>query len=190
MMYRAITCAALDRNVDLDDHAAVARLPSSVSIAMEPGAPDAPQAARVVVDGADVTDRLRSPEVGEAVSLVSRVPEVRDAMVALQRELAERRGIVMVGRDIGTVVLPDAPLKIYLDASPEQRAGRRHQELLAAGREETLEEVRKQLALRDQIDSGRAASPLRPADDAVVIETDLLTLDDVVERIMEAMPCR
>ena len=190
MMYRAITCAALDRNVDLDDHAAVARLPSSVSIAMEPGAPDAPQAARVVVDGADVTDRLRSPEVGEAVSLVSRVPEVRDAMVALQRELAGRGGIVMVGRDIGTVVLPDAPLKIYLDASPEQRAGRRHQELLAAGREETLEEVRKQLALRDQIDSGRAASPLRPADDAVVIETDRLTLDDVVERIMEAMPCR
>lgn len=190
MMYRAITCAALDRNVDLDDHAAVARLPSNVSITMEPGAPDAPQAARVVVDGTDVTDRLRSPEVGEAVSLVSRVPEVRDAMVTLQREMAERGSIVMVGRDIGTVVLPDAPLKIYLDASPEERVRRRRQELLAAGRDETLEEVRAELALRDQIDSGRAASPLRPADDAVVIDTDQLTLDDVVERIMEAMPCR
>ena len=96
----------------------------------------------------------------------------------------------MVGRDIGTVVLPDAPLKIYLDASPEERARRRRQELLAVGRDETLEEVRKELALRDEIDSGRTASPLRPADDAVVIVTDQLTLDDVVERIMEAMPCR
>ena len=153
MMYRAITCAALDRNVDLDDHAAVARLPSNVS-------------------------------------LVSRVPEVRDAMVALQREMADRGSVVMVGRDIGTVVLPDAPLKIYLDASPEERARRRRQELLAVGRDETLEEVRKELALRDEIDSGRTASPLRPADDAVVIDTDQLTLDDVVERIMEAMPCR
>ncbi len=96
----------------------------------------------------------------------------------------------MVGRDIGTIVLPDAPLKIYLDASPEVRVRRRHQELLAAGRDETLANVRKELALRDEIDSGRAASPLRQADDAVVIDTDQLTLDDVVERIMEAMPCR
>ncbi len=190
MMYRAITCAAIAHDVDFEDHAAVARLPGAVTITMEPGPPDAPHGATVLVDGEDVTRRLRSPEVGEAVSFVSRVPEVRVAMVELQRAMAAEGGIVMVGRDIGTVVLPDAPLKVYLDASAEERARRRHEELRLAGRVETLDDVRNELALRDEIDSGRAMSPLRPAVDALVIDTDELTLDEVVERILEAGPCR
>lgn len=189
MMYRALTWLALQRGVDLHDEAALARLAREVTMSVEAGPPDAPEAGRVHVDGTDATDHLRTTEVGEAVSLVSQVSDVREAMVRIQRELASEGGVVMAGRDIGTVVLPDAGLKVYLDASPEERARRRHEELRAIGRSETLEDVRRELALRDEIDSGRSASPLRPAGDALIINTDRLSLDGVVERIMEALPC-
>lgn len=189
MMYRAITCLALDEGIDLRDEAALATLGATANIDVQPGPADDPEGARVLVNGSDVTDRLRSPEVGEAVSLVSRVAGVRRAMVAIQREIANEGRVVMVGRDIGTVVLPDAPLKAYLDASPEERARRRHAEVQAAGRSETLDEVRAELAMRDEIDSRRDASPLRPADDALVIDTDRMTIQQVVDAILEAMPC-
>jgi cytidylate kinase len=190
VMYRAMAVAALDRNVDLEDEAALEKLARSVSIMLEPGPPDAPEASRVLVDGADVTDRLRTAEVGATVSLVSRVAAVREALVALQRELAREGRVVMAGRDIGTVVLPDAPLKVYLDASPEERARRRYDELSASGRKVTLQDVREELASRDAIDSGRDVSPLRPAHDAVVIETGGLSLEEVVARILSLVPCR
>ncbi len=190
VMYRALTWIALERAVDLGDEAALSRLAEGVAVALEPGPPDAPEAGRITVDGIDVTDRLRSTEVGAAVSLVSRVPAVRRAMVELQRELARQGRVVVAGRDIGTVVVPDAPLKVYLDASPEERARRRHEELLAMGREETLQQVRDELALRDAIDSEREISPLRPAEDAVMIDTDQLSLEAVVERILELVSCR
>ena len=182
-MYRAVTVAALDRRIDLHDEEALGRLAESISLQVEPQAagPD-----RVLADGVDLTELLRTAEVGEAVSLVSRVPRVREAMVRLQRELAAAGEIVMVGRDIGTVVLPDAPLKVYLDASPEERIRRRHDELLAAGEDASYGDVREELALRDDIDSRRAASPLRPAEDAVHIDTDHLSLDEVVARILES----
>ena len=189
MMYRAITCLALDEGIDLRDEAALATLGATANINVQPGPADDPEGARVLVNGSDVTDRLRSPEVGEAVSLVSRVAGVRRAMVAIQREIANEGRVVMVGRDIGTVVLPDAPLKAYLDASPEERARRRHAEVQAAGRSETLDEVRAELAMRDEIDTRRDASPLRPADDALVIDTDRMTIQQVVDAILEAMPC-
>lgn len=188
-MYRAITLAALERKLDLEDEAALGELARSVSIALEPGPREAPEASRVLVDGVDVTDRLRSTEVGAAVSLVSRVRAVREAMVEQQRRLAREGGLVMAGRDIGTVVLPDAPVKVYLDASPEERLRRRYDELVAAGRETTEEQVRDELARRDAIDSARSVSPLRPAADAVVINTDHLSLDEVVERILSLVPC-
>jgi cytidylate kinase len=191
VMYRALTWLALERKLDLSDEAALSRMAAQAQIALTPGPPDEPEAARVLVDGADVTDRLRSPEVGEAVSLVSRVAGVRAAMVALQRRLAAEGGVVMVGRDIGTVVLPDAPLKVYLDASVEERVRRRHDELVAAGLRAAVEDVRRELALRDAIDSGRDVSPLRPAEDATIIHTDHLSLDQVVEQIMELVSrCR
>ncbi len=108
-------------------------------------------------------------------------------MVAIQREIAAEGGVVMVGRDIGTVVLPDAPSKAYLDASVEERSRRRHAELQAAGRTDSIDDVRSQLALRDEIDSQRDTSPLRPADDALVIQTDRMTIQDVVDRILEEL---
>ncbi len=190
IMYRALTWLALERSVDLQDEQALARLAGGVSMTVAPGPAEAPETGRVQVDGVDVTDRLRTTEVGGAVSLVSRVAAVRAAMVSRQRALVGEGRVVMAGRDIGTVVLPDAPLKVYLDASSEERARRRHQELLALGREITLQEVRDELALRDAIDSERDVSPLRPADDAVIIDTDRLSLDEVMERILELVSCR
>jgi cytidylate kinase len=114
---------------------------------------------------------------------------VRYAMVALQRMLAAQEPTVMVGRDIGTVVLPDAQPKVFLDASAEERARRRYEELAAAGKSVTLEDVSNELALRDRIDSGRDVSPLKPAADAIIIHTDDLSLEQVVERVTELVEC-
>ena len=189
MMYRAVTCLALDEATNLHDEAALAALGATAQIEVQPGPANAPDDARVLVNGTDVTGRLRAPDVGEAVSLVSQVPAVREAMVAIQRQIAAQGSVVMVGRDIGTVVLPDAPLKVYLDASAEERIRRRHAELRSAGRTDTIDDVREQLAMRDEIDSQRDASPMRPADDALVIHTDNMTIQDVVNRILEELPC-
>lgn len=190
LMYRALTWLALERKIDLQDEAALGRLAASASITIESTPDDASEAGRVLVEGTDVTDRLRSSEVGRAVSLVSRVSAVREAMVANQRELARRGRVLMAGRDICTVVLPDAALKIYLDASPGERARRRYEELRGTARELSLAQVQDELARRDAIDSGRAVSPLRPAEDAVVIDTDRLSLEQVVDRILALVSCR
>lgn len=190
MMYRAVTWLALQREIDLHDEEALANLAQSTEIAVEAPSDDAPGPGRVLIDGKDVTDRLRTTEVGEAVSLVSRVPAVREAMVVVQRRPAAEGGVVMAGRDIGTVVMPDAALKVYLDASLDERVRRRHEELAAMDQRVSLQDVREELELRDTIDSERAASPLRPADDAKIIDTDPLSLDQVVERILELVPCR
>jgi CMP/dCMP kinase len=189
VMYRAVTRVALDRGVDPDDAAALGEVARDIDMRFEPGPPDAPEAARIHVDGADLSDALRAPDVGMAVSLVSRVPAVREAMVALQRTLAAEGGVVMLGRDIGTVVLTDAPLKVYLDASFEERARRRFEELRASDRDTTLERERDEVAHRDEIDRSRAVSPLQPAPDAVVIHTDGLSLEQVVERILKLARC-
>lgn len=178
MMYRAVTWQALERGIDTDDEAALAKLAEDAKIEVAEG--------RVLIDGVDTTGRLRSQRVGERVSLVSRVPGVRTAMVERQRLLAAEGGIVMAGRDIGTVVLPDAPLKVYLDASPEERVRRRHAELVGSA---SPEQVREELALRDAIDKEREASPLRPANDAVIIDTGHLSLEQVVDRILELASC-
>jgi cytidylate kinase len=190
VMYRALTWLALEQKVDLQAEARLVGLAESADLSVKPGPPDEPEACRVVVNGVDVTDRLRSPEVGEAVSLVSRVSGVRQAMVALQRKLAAEADTVMVGRDIGTVVLTGAKLKVYLDATAEERVRRRHEELLAAGKPVAKEDVRQELALRDAIDSGRDVSPLRPAEDAIIIHTDHLSLEDVVGKVLELVQCR
>jgi cytidylate kinase len=149
-----------------------------------PPAAESCERCTIWVDGEDLTGVLRQPEVERGVSLVSRVPKVRRAMVAVQRRLASRRRVVMAGRDIGTVVLPSADLKIYLDASVEERARRRHEELVALGRSFTQSDVRQQILRRDAIDSQREDSPLRAAEDAVVISTDGLNQEQVVEKIV------
>jgi cytidylate kinase len=184
IMYRAITRAALERGIDVHDAAALTRLAASIDMSVVLTDPRDPTQARISIDGRDVTEHLRAPEVDENVSLVSRVAGVREALVQRQRAIAEPGRIVMAGRDIGTVVLPDAGLKVYLDASPEERARRRYGDFVASGRPATEDAVLQDLRRRDQIDRERDVSPLRPADDAVKIDTDGLTQEQVLERVL------
>ncbi len=184
VMYRAITFAALSRGIDPHDHPALSGLAVSVRLDVAPPASGSSESCSMSVDGIDVTAELRRRDVEDAVSLVSRVVGVRDALVTLQREIAGRQPMVMAGRDIGTVVLPNADLKIYLDASPEERARRRYQEFAAVSPNVSEETVLADLRRRDQIDSERAVSPLRPADDAVIINTDGLTQEEVLRQVL------
>jgi cytidylate kinase len=180
IMYRAMTVVALDRKLDISDERVLRDLVRSVEMRIELAEPSTGKASKISVDGVDVTDSLRSQAVEDTVSLVSQIQAVRKAMVALQREIAGRQPVVMAGRDIGTVVLPDADLKIYLDASLEERARRRHEEFEAFGRDASRDAVHADLERRDRIDSEREVSPLRPADDAHVIDTDRLTMEEVL----------
>lgn len=182
VMYRAVTHAALDRGLDLRDSAAIGELAQTLPIDVSLDCDGS--GTRIAIDGSDVTPHLRSQPVEDAVSLVSRIAAVRDALVSRQREIAEQQPIVMAGRDIGTVVLPHADLKVYLDASIEERARRRYADFLAVGHEVSKEIVLEDIRRRDRIDSEREMSPLRPADDAVIIDTDGLSLDDVMAQVI------
>lgn len=180
-MYRAVTWAALEEGIDLDDEEALEKLASRMDmrlVQMDGG-------QRLLVDGEDITDYLREPEVERGVSPVAKVPGVRAAMRAQQRIIAVDGDIVMAGRDIGTVVLPDAPVKIFLTASVEVRAHRRHEEMLHAGRLAEYDQVLTDLKRRDKIDSERDDSPLRPADDSVIIDTDRLGIDEIAREIID-----
>lgn len=191
-MYRALTWLALQRGVDIEDAQALGRLARGVDVRLGPPAPGSPERCTIRVDGEDLTPTLRRPEVEAAVSLVSRAPALRRAMVAIQRRLARRGPVVMAGRDIGTVVLPRAHLKVYLDASMEERVRRRRKEMAALGRTASAAEVRRNILHRDSIDSGRRTSPLRPAADAIIIDTDGLSEEQVVEQVLalvEAKAC-
>ena len=182
VMYRAVTHAALERGHNLEDDAAISELAQTLPIDVSLDCDGS--GTRIMIDGSDVTSHLRSQPVEDAVSLVSRIAAVRDALVSRQREIAEQQPIVMAGRDIGTVVLPDADLKVYLDASIEERARRRYADFQAAGEEVSQEIVLEDIRRRDRIDSEREVSPLRPADDAVIIHTDGLSLDEVLARVI------
>jgi CMP/dCMP kinase len=184
MMYRAVTWLALESRISPQDEAEVTRLADAIQI--ELGQPGADGAPTINVNGNDVTKDLRSPEVDRNVSYVSRMPGVRRAMVRVQRSFAGEGDLIMLGRDIGTVVLPDAPLKVYLDASPVVRAKRRHVELKESGLNRPEADILDELRQRDRLDSERHTSPLRPADDAIIIDTDSLSLDEVVQRVREA----
>lgn len=189
-MYRALTWAALKRRLDPEDEKAMARLAGEVAMDVTPPTPETGGRGRVRVDGDDATPHLRTPAVEAGVSLVSRVPEVRRRMVRLQRRLARGRPTVMAGRDIGTVVLPDADLKVYLDASREERARRRCRQLAEKGSPASFESVLEDLDRRDRLDSTRAASPLRPAADAIVVNTDGLSLEEAVEKVLALVEAR
>ncbi len=184
MIYRALTWLALHKGLDLEDQDALAAMAKAASFAITEPNPNG--RAEVMIDGITVTDYLRLPEVDRGVPLVSRVPGVRQATLVFQRTLAAEGKIVMLGRDIGTVVLPDAPLKVYLDASAEERARRRHLELKDAGVARPYEEILEELRARDAMDSSRHTSPLKPAADALIINTDKLSLEQVVERVRAA----
>lgn len=182
-MYRAVAWAALNRSVDVHDERALAKLMEGIRLDIRTAEGHFPEATAVFVDGEDVTPHLRDAEVEEAVSLVSRVPKVRQALVKIQRDVASGGGIVMAGRDIGSVVIPEARVKVYLDASPEVRAERRHQQYGGfddASRDALADELRR----RDSIDSSRETSPLTAAPGAVIINTDDLGLEEVVRRVV------
>ncbi len=185
VMYRAVTWAALDRDIPIEDEAAVTDLAFRLRIEVLPPTVADGRQYTVLADGQDITWAIRQPEVDRGVSPVSAYAGVREALVAQQRRIGQEGGVVMVGRDIGTVVFPEAEVKIYLDASPEERARRRHREMLARGQEASYEEVLADLKRRDGLDSSRAIAPLRPAPDAVIVDSTSLTIEEVVARVLE-----
>jgi len=185
VMYRAVTWIALQRNMDLRDEATLTALAEEAQIDIRPPSKDDGRACDVVIGEKDVTWDMRGGEVDANVSAVSAYPGVRKALSEQQRRIGLRGRVVMVGRDIGTVVLPEADLKIYLDASAEQRAKRRYDEMLARGDKADYDQILKMVIERDHIDSTRAVAPLRPAHDAVIIDSDSLDADDVFERVMK-----
>lgn len=183
-MYRAVTFHALANGVRIADVAAVTAIATNdaIEFAHEPGNP---LPTRVLIAGEDVTAGIRTPSVDEAVSAVASLPAVRQAMVAQQRHIADDHDIVVEGRDIGTVVFPDAALKVFLTATPEERSTRRAAQQSASGMLVDPLGVHEALLRRDAYDSSREHSPLVPAGDAVVVDTTGMTLDEVVERVVE-----
>jgi len=182
-MYRSVAWAAVHRGVSLSHEHAVAGLARELDIEFVPG----PSGQGVLVNGEDATEAIRRPEMSEASSIVSAYPAVREAMVDLQRRMGTAGDVVMEGRDIGTVVFPNAEVKVYLDASLDERAGRRFRELQAKGEAVTYEEVRRALEDRDRRDSTRAHSPLRVAPGAIVVNSTGRVVDEVVDEIVRRM---
>jgi cytidylate kinase len=176
-MYRAVAWKAQAERVPLDDDAAVAALADRAALHVEGGV--------VAIDGHDVTRAIRTPEIDRAAAAVARLPRVRGVLVARQRAEAQSGGVVMEGRDIGTVVFPDADVKIYLDASAEERARRRAADPAHTGGTAGQAAVAEAIEARDRSDTTRAASPLTLAPDAVRIDTTALSIQEVVDRVME-----
>ena len=185
-MYRAVTVVALNENLDLGDQDALSRFTEEMPIEIVAS----PDGDRLIANNIDVTDRLRDRDVDQNVSQVAAVRGVRTALVRQQKNIGARGSIVMVGRDIGTVVLPDASIKVYLDASVEVRANRRHLELQSAHETLTYQEILQDLVNRDKIDSERDVTPLTPADDALILNTKELTIEQVVDSILNEMESR
>lgn len=180
-MYRAVTLAVLEAGVSPSDAAAVEKVAADVRIELVPDA----SGLRVLLNGTDVTEQIRLPHVSDAVSPVAAVSGVRHQLVQKQREMARRGGVVMDGRDIGTVVLPDADVKLFLTASAAERASRRWRELQQAGHRPTLDDIRRNIEERDRLDASRGVSPLRKADDALEIDTTDKDVNQVVEIVLE-----
>ncbi|CAA9586328.1 MAG: Cytidylate kinase [uncultured Thermomicrobiales bacterium] len=183
VLYRAVTLAALRRGLAPGDHPSLAALVEQLHIDVLPPTLQDGRGLTVILDDEDVTWAIRTPEVDHNVSAVSAQPAVRQALLQRQRAVAARGGIIMAGRDIGTVVLPDADLKLYLEATPEERAQRRAVEEQSRGLERPFPEVLAEIERRDDIDSHRALSPLRPAADAIIVDTEGLDIDAVLATI-------
>lgn len=180
-MYRALTLQALRHNIPLDNEAAILELLKKTVISLEQHNGN----QLVFINGEDVTELIRKNEVSRAVSHVAKLPSIRDELVLRQRELAENVNVIMDGRDIGTNVLPDAEVKIFLIASVEERAKRRYEENVKKGIPTDLATLEKEIAERDQRDMEREHAPLKKADDAIAIDTTSLSIDEVVEAILD-----
>lgn len=177
-MYRAVTLKAIELGIDLNDESAYRFLETMVVHY---------DADKIYIDNRDVTKDIRSQAVTDNVSLVSSFPYVRDKLVELQQKAAENGNIIMDGRDIGTVVLPNAQLKIFLIADVKERAKRRHKENLKKGKAASIGKLIEEIETRDMKDSTRKASPLKKADDAIVIDTTYLNIDQVIDKIVDLL---
>ena len=184
VMYRAVTWLVLQHNVDPRDEAQVTALAEGTPIDVAPASRSDGRACDVLVGGEDITWETRRPEVEANVSVVSAYRGVRAALSQQQRRIGQRGRVVMVGRDIGTVVLPEADLKIYLDATAEERAKRRYNEIIARGGTADYDVILAKVIERDRIDSTRDVAPLKAAEDAFVLDSDKLNADEVFQRIM------
>jgi cytidylate kinase len=183
-MYRAVALWALRLNVGLDDMHRLEQLAKAANIELLPGD------GRVMLNGEDVTEAIRDLHVSDAASKISMIPSVRRALLAAQRNIAARNSVVMEGRDIGSVVFPEAQVKIFLDADPRERARRRALELQEEGRSADLQAISKQLHKRDERDRRRAESPLVQAPDAQLVDTTGLSLDEVEEIVLRFIRAR
>ncbi|RJP70949.1 MAG: (d)CMP kinase [Candidatus Abyssobacteria bacterium SURF_17] len=179
-MYRAVAWKALKLGVDIADEAAVTRVAENAHIELRPDA----TGTRVFADGEEVTSAIRTPAVSDASSRIATVPGVREALVEQQRQMGRTRGLVMEGRDIGTVVFPDTPFKFYLEASPRERARRRQKDLEQAGYQVNIVELEEQVLERDRRDMARSVGPLKKAADAMFIDTTDMSIEEVVQTII------
>jgi len=182
-MYRALTHEVLRRGISVADEAAVVHAARETLIDIRPPSVEDGRQYDVLVNGADVTWEIRNPQVEAGVSQLSTYRGVRGVLTARQREIGQRGRVVMAGRDTGTVVMPEAELKIYLDASLEERARRRYVESLERGEQVSYDGILASMRERDRLDSSRELAPLRPAEDAVQLDTTMLTLDEVLETV-------
>lgn len=180
-MYRALTLKALDKNIDIKDEQALIQLLNATEIELM----QQENEQKVLLDGHDVTEDIRNQKVTNVVPYVAEHKQVREELVRRQRKLADRISVVMDGRDIGTHVLPDAELKIFLIASVEERAKRRHKENVEKGFPSDLKQIMKEIKERDERDSNRATSPLVQAEDAIAIDTTSLSIEEVTEKILQ-----
>ncbi len=185
IMYRAVTWMALQRDLDLRNETVITELAQKAQIDIQPPSKNDGRTCDVVIGEKDVTWDMRGGNVDANVSVVSAYAGVRKALSDQQRRIGLRGRVVMVGRDIGTVVLPEADLKIYLDASAEERAKRRFNEIVARGEKADYDEILRKVIERDRIDSTRAVAPLRPADDAIIIDSDKMSAEQVVTHVMQ-----
>lgn len=181
-MYRAITLEIADKGIDLSDISSIEDLLDNTEIVFD--------GERMFTNGTDVSDKIRSAKVNELVSPVSAIPEIRKRLVKMQRNIALEKSVVMDGRDIGTNVLKDADIKIYLTASPDERARRRCREMAEKGVDVRFDDVRDGILNRDRIDSGRKTNPLRKADDAFEIDTTDLSVEEVADRVLSIIKAR
>ncbi|PDY45861.1 (d)CMP kinase [Bacillus pseudomycoides] len=180
-MYRTLTYAALEQNVDIENEESLMEVLKNVNIDFQQGE----NTQLVFLNGKDVSEAIRTPNVTNRVSIVAKHRLVREEMVRRQQALAEKGGVVMDGRDIGTHVLPNAEVKIFMLASVQERAERRHLENTNKGFASSLEQLKKEIAKRDKLDSEREVSPLKKADDALELDTTSLSIEEVVQRIMD-----
>lgn len=181
-MYRALTYKALKNNIKFNQKQALINLAGNTAIDFKNEQNSTSQ--RIFCDGQDISEMIRSPEVSQNVSLIAAIPEIRDYMVKLQQELGSKNNVIMDGRDIGTIVLPNAKYKFFLTASLEERANRRALELNEKGYQVDYNEVYNEISRRDKLDSERDVAPLKPAEDAIIIDTSNLNIEEVVNKIL------